>query len=78
MSRKQKEPHREGVAGRRLAAIIATAAARMSPAERTLLWLECRLLFGPTIDKEMRPELYAIIRSLRYAVPNDMLASKWN
>ncbi len=77
MSR-QEEPHRERVTGERLAAIIATAAARMSQAERSMLWLECYQLLHGMINTDTHPELCAAIDALRDPLPDEAIVSRWN
>ncbi len=74
----QEEPHREHVTGERLAAIIAAAAARMSPVEQHQLWLECYQLMGDKLDSETHPELCAAINALTDPVPEEARAAKWN
>lgn len=73
-----EEHHREQVTGQRLASIITAAAARMTPAERHMLWLECYRLLGDKLDQETHPELCAAINALPDPVPEDAQAARWN
>ncbi len=70
--------HHEPVTGHRLAAIIAAAAAGMSPAERLHLWRECYLLLGDKLDQATHPELCAVINALPDPVDVETHAARWN